>query len=73
MRKTKKLTALTRIGIESVTPATACATGVAIAKIKSSLSLTSFSAIVWHADCSPAAFCWSISYLMHKRKICYIR
>ena len=42
-------------------PATACAAGVAIARIKSFLSFTSLFAIVCAADCSPPAFSCSIS------------
>ena len=41
------VTAVRRIGISVVAPATACAAGVAIARIKSSPSFTSLLAMVW--------------------------
>ena len=55
------VTAVITTGISEVAPATACAAGVAIARIKSFLSFTSLFAIVCAADCSPPAFCCSIS------------
>ena len=48
------------MGISVVAPATACAAGVAMAKIRSSPSFTSLLAMVWQADWSFCAFCWSI-------------
>ena len=46
----------TKIGMSLVVLATACAAGVAIAKIKSLWSLTNFCAMVTQLACSPCAF-----------------
>lgn len=59
----KSVMAVPTMGMSDVAPATACAAGVAMARIRSSPSFTSFVAMVWQADWSFWAFCWSILYL----------
>ena len=55
------VTAVTRMGMSRVACAAACAAGVAMARIRSTSSLTNFVAMVAHTVCSPWAFCVSIS------------
>lgn len=52
------------MGMSLVAAATAWAAGVAMAKMRSSPSPTSFEAMVAQALWSLLAFCWSMVYLM---------
>ena len=57
----KSVMAVPTMGMSLVAPATACAAGVAMARIRSQPLLTSVLAMVWQADWSFWAFCWSMS------------
>ena len=56
----KSVMAVATMGMSEVAPATACAAGVAMARMRSLPSFTSLEAIVWQAVWSFWAFCWSI-------------
>ena len=56
----KSVMAVPTMGISVVAPAAAWAAGVAMAKIRSTPSPTNLEAMVWQADWSFWAFCWSM-------------